>query len=71
MNLAFPFATVEDAEKSTHTIYYSGEARRVAANEINNFMPFDKIPWSRISNGKLRDMLQRYVFEREQNDIII
>ena len=71
VDLAFPFDVVHCPDRNRHSVFYRGEAREVPLNQRSSFTPFRKIPWDKIKDCRVRALLQRYVFEREQDDIFI
>jgi (E)-2-((N-methylformamido)methylene)succinate hydrolase len=68
--LGFLFAVFEDPATAAKTmsIYYRGVMDgTVPAGSPLQLVPFEEIPWSKLRDGAVRSMLQRYVREREED----
>ncbi|MXZ79931.1 MAG: flavin reductase [Gammaproteobacteria bacterium] len=55
------FAVFENEDDGRQSIYYRASARSIGQPDL--FLPFDRIPWERISSRAVKSMLNRYVEE--------
>ena len=66
--IGFLFAVFEDDNSSTLNVYYRGQIRRASGEGGGvRLIPFDEVPWDRLSDRALRSMLGRYVDERVED----
>lgn len=67
-NIAFLFAVFESEDGLEHSVYYRGEIVYGPEDQPGvRMFAFDEIPWDRIDDSALREMLRRYVAERSEN----
>ena len=71
IDAAIPFvcAVYEDSSQNTHNVVYRGSARNVDASRLDNFefVALDQIPWTRLADEPLKSLLERYLYESEQD----
>ena len=65
----FVYAVYEDAHTKTHNVVYRGSAESVDTSKLRDFelVSLDAIPWDDLVDNPLRNLLERYRLESEQD----
>lgn len=67
-DIGFLYAVFEDKATGALTVYYRGEIAGTPPAELESALyAFDDIPWPRLADDTLRNMLRRYVVERRED----
>ena len=71
IDAAIPFvcAVYEDSSQNTHNVVYRGSARTIDASRLDDYelVTLDDIPWSKLADNPLQQLLRRYLDEMEQD----
>ena len=67
--IPFVCAVYEDADQNTHNVVFRGTARTVEISRLKDFelIALDDIPWEKLVDQPLKQLLERYLEESEQD----